>query len=338
MKQVLVVLVLMAAVFMGCSTGGSTGGTSSNNNSNNNNSSASPSNPANLPASGAVTTPSTLSGVFSAFNTIPSNDPVLTDLQSSLSTLGGSSSTSAIAPNPVARAIAKALKTIKFPKGTSRSATVSSDITTQLKKIETDINNFSNNPVANPLNESITLSGDSLSTYLTLTKATGTFAASITTTDGLNIANDGSNFKSAQGNAGLTLQVDLNSPPPSGSDFKYFTLQVSTGVTASVDATTVNNSVEPSDLTFNYPKQSVLLAVSFDNSNTGGKFILVASLPAYSSKITGPVNDIGSSSASTVAPNPTITLTVYKDDGTTTFTKTWTDVNSFETDLNSATS
>jgi hypothetical protein len=207
-----------------------------------------------------------------------------------------------------------------------------------LNKIESDVTKFVNGPEANPLNESISLSGDSLSTYLTLTKATGTFAASITTSDGNEIANDGSNFKSAQGSAGLTLQVDLNSPPPSGSDFKYFTLQVSTGVTASVGEETVSGSVEPANLTFNYPAQSILLAVSFDNSGTGGKFILQGTLAAYNSTISGPVNNLGSSSQSSIVPNPAITLTIYNDANTVVGTYSWISLSKFETDLSNATS
>lgn len=341
MKQLLGIFLLAAVVFVSCSTGAA----GNNNSSNSNNSNNSTITSSTLPNSGATTTPTTLSGIFSALSGIPQSDSVAVDLQGSLQSLGNSVSSSASIAranaNPIASALVKTLKTFSSLKGSAKS--LNSDITTQFTNLGTAISNFVNTPVADPLtasNGTISLSGDSLSQYFTLTTATGALTASVITTDGseLNTSTMG-NFKSATGSASLALQVDLKNPP-SSSAFKYFTLQVNTGLTASLGATTVSGQVKPANLAFNYNAQSVLVAISFNNSGTGGKIILTINLPAYSNTIADPSNFTltASSVSSSVAPSPTIVLTVYKDDGTTTYTKTWTDWSTFQSDINSVSS
>lgn len=318
MKKLPIILVVAAAVLVAC-----TPATSSNNNSGNNGSS--PSNPANLPASGATSAPTSLNAIFNAFNSIPSTDPVIVDLQGSFSSLGTNLTT------PTSNVVASAfVKTLRSFKGSGRS--LSSDLTTQVNNLITAVNNFS---VASPItasNGTVSVSGDYLSTYFKLTTATGALLASESTSDGLALASDGSNFKSATGSANLDLQIDLVNPP-AASALKYLTIQANVGLSATVTPSTGSTVGSPSNVAFTYNAQNYLVAVSFNNNGTGGKIVLTVSLPAYNGTLS--TSSLTSSSASSFASTPTIVLTVYDDSGNNKFSKTWTDLGQFQTDISS---
>jgi hypothetical protein len=87
----------------------------------------------------------------------------------------------------------------------------------------------------------------------------------------------------------------------------------------------------PANLSFDYA-ESAVLALSFCQGTTGGKIVIKAD-----SKNTGTIADpttLGqSTSFSGLAPDITVSLSVYDDSGNLTFTQTWTSLDLLATDL-----
>ncbi len=281
--------------------------------------------PSALANSGATSTPSTLSATKAALSAIPSSDVLLNDIGTSLNTIGSMSITGAKGA-PLPRGPGSLTKALSAFNGLVNKS-LSSDITSQLSKIMTDIKNF---PTSKSLNETINLNGDSLGQYIKLTTATSNFSASLVTSDGgpLNTSSM-ANFQSATGQATLSLVVDPQNL--TGSAVKDFKLRINAGGSFSLGATTVNGLVQPANFVFDYA-ESAVLAFSFLNPDgiTGGKVVITAN-----AKNKGTLADpttLGGN-PSTVAPNITVSVTVCDDSGNTRYTQTWTDLASLVTDF-----
>ena len=274
--------------------------------------------PSALVNSGATTSLRSIADIKTAFTAINGSDPLLSDIGSAFNTVATGksitgSNAAALGSRPVnASGVMKLLSAFNGIVNKS----LSSDIISQLSKIETDIQNF---PTTKNLNETIDLSGDSLGAYVKLTTAKGTLSAAVVTSDGGPLdTRTMANFQSANGQVTLSLVVDPQNLP-AGSAFKDFKLKINAGGTASVEL--------PGNLVFDYG-ESAVLALSFANSSrAGGKMVLTANAK---NKGTIALTTLAQNYSS-LAPSITVSLAVYDDNGNTTFSQTWTDINSLVT-------
>jgi hypothetical protein len=272
--------------------------------------------------------PTDLTGMKTAFNAVPSSDALLTDLQNAFSAIGSAVTGKGLKTPLAASALSRAV--LAFGAAVHRD--LGAEVKTQIDKIATDIQNF---PTTKSLNETIDLSGNDLGTYIYLTKATGAFSASVVTTDGGALNTDTmANYKSGSGQATVSLVVDPKNLASASSAVKDFRLRLNAGATVSLGATkNSSGDVVLANLSFDYGESGVL-AISLNNGTAGGKVILTAN-----SKNKGTIVDpealFNGGDFSSLAPQITVTLSIYTDSGALNFSKTWTDVQSLVNDLGS---
>jgi hypothetical protein len=320
--SILIVCVSLLLVMVTCSTGG--GGP------------VSPSDVANvgtiapsaLVNSGVSSPPTTLSGTFFAVSRIPSSDSLVKDIGSAMADISSQLSGSGSKGAGSSRVIATMLKTFSVFAGIGTKS-LASDISTQVAQIGIDIKNF---PTAKSLNEKVNFSGDILGQYLKLTTATCEASASVVTTDGAAMdtsSNFPANFKSGTGQVTLSLVVDPQNLPTSA--IKDFKLRINAGGTINLGAATVNGAVQPANLSLDYG-ESAVLALSVNSSGAGGKIVITANAK-NTANIKDPTTFGQNGDFSALAPSITVSITVYKDDGTQTYAQTWTDLSALLKDI-----
>jgi hypothetical protein len=248
--------------------------------------------PADMTASGATTVPGDFDSLIQALVQIGGTDALMQNLQSAFNT-----STSAIATAM-----------------TAKQESLQADYTNALS--------------SKSMSEDIDMSGQAICTGLVATTAKGKGSASAVTTDGLAIASNFSNLKSAAASATISLQLDTTNELPSTSAIKYGDFRLNAAAKGSLDYYATNAAAN----TIVYEYDGLFSgALSFVNaSGVGGKLI-----------ITGEAMDMrtltsSSSSSSSYIPTVTITATLYNDAGVKQFSKTWNNIMSLASDIQAA--
>lgn len=218
------------------------------------------------------------------------------------------------------------------PAGLSRA--LSSAAQTKIQEIETALKDF---PVKKSLAVSADLSTENFGQHLDVTAAKATLTASAVTTNGEAIASNGSNFKSASGEFSAALSAKLTSIPTE-SAIKAAVLNANLAAKASVSGKMVettgtlqSSTMVPDVVTAEYAS-SVVLALSVNKNGNGGKIVLRADASG-----SGTVSDYRKFSTpdyyKDFNPVVTVTLTVYKDDGSKAFEKVWNSVDALMNEL-----
>jgi hypothetical protein len=272
--------------------------------------------PSALVKSGATTSLRSIADIKAAFNAINGSDPILSDIGGAFNTSRSITGSQGVALKSGPGNASGIIKFLGAFNGVVNRS-LGGDITSQLSKLETDIQNF---PTTKTLNETIDLSGNSLGAYVKLTTAKGTLSATAVTSDGGPLdTTTMANFQSANGQVTLSLVVDPQNLPAAGSAFKDFKLRINAGGTASVEL--------PGNLVFDYG-ESAVLALSFANSSSaGGKIVLTANAKNKGTIALATL----AQNYSSLAPSITVSLAAYDDNGNATFSQTWTDINSLVT-------
>jgi len=214
-------------------------------------------------------------------------------------------------------------RALKFAKS------LSSSLESQLEEIRQSFEDF---PTTKKLDETISLSGEDLGTYFTLTKGEGTLSATAKTSDGSAIADDASNLKSLSAEATLQIQIDPTSALAGASSaIKDFRMKLNAGGKGSLSTKTVNDTLTPDKITLEYA-ESFGFGLSLNANGKGGK-ITFKEDAGFSGSIDYSTIEASSGNpeelAALLAPQITIIVKVYDDSDQETFSRTYTSVDEF---------
>lgn len=260
--------------------------------------------------SGATDNPKSEDELIQAFASVDAdNDDLLKDIDSLLSDGGDKSAISQ--------------RALKFAKS------LSSSLESQLEEIQQSFEDF---PTTKKLDETISLSGEDLGTYLTLTKGQGTLTATAKTSDGSAIEDDARNLKSLSAEATLQIQIDPTSALASASSaIKDIRMKLNAGGKGSLSTKTVNDTLTPDKITLEYA-ESFGFGLSLNANGKGGK-IIIKEDASFSGSIDYSTIEASSENPEELAalfvPQITIIVKIYNDNDNETFSHIYESVDEF---------